>query len=198
MEFANASQKDLEKTPNVNVFNEVMRQGSLKQCTEAQEVETSKGKFEIMSAIVDSGATVPVMNPNTGKDYELLESEASRRGVEYEVANGDTIPNLGEKRMAVMTTEGTIRGYTTQCAEVSKSLQAVRSLVSSQHAVCFGLGDGTDHLVINKVTGEINRLRDDGINYIQDLLVIPPNRVEEVTTAMAERANHRDFHWQGR
>ena len=50
----------------------------------------------------------------------------------------------------------------------------------SNHAVCFGLGDGSDHLIINKVTGEINRMRDDGINYLQDLLIIPPDQVDKV------------------
>jgi hypothetical protein len=183
---------------NLNMFNEVLRHGSLRPCTELREVDTKKGKFEIMSAVVDSGATVPVMSPNTGKAYELLESEASRRGVEYELANEDTLPNLGEKKMAVMTQEGTIRGYTSQCADVSKSLQAVRSLVSSKHAVCFGLGDGNDHLIINKVSGEVNRMRDDGINYLQDLLVIPPDKVKEVATALNEDISGQDFGWQGR
>ncbi len=175
-----------------------MRHGSLRPCTELREVDTKKGKFEITSAVVDSGATVPVMSPNTGKAYELLESEASRRGVEYELANEDTLANLGEKKMAVMTQEGTIRGYTSQCADVSKSLQAVRSLVGSKHAVCFGLGDGNDHLIINKVSGEINRMRGDGINYLQDLLVIPPDKVNEVATALNEGISGQDFGWQGR
>ena len=116
-------------------------------------MNTAAGMFEVLSCIVDSGATVPVMNPGTGEAYPLEESEASKEGVLYELANSDTLPNLGEKRMAVLTAEGTLRGYGSQCADVSKPLQAVRSLVHSNHAVCFGLGDGSDHLIINKVTG---------------------------------------------
>ena len=49
--------------------------------------------------------------------------------------------------------DGTLRGYATQRADVTKSLQAVRALVKSNHAVCFGLGDGNDQLIINKITG---------------------------------------------
>ena len=51
-------------------------------------------------------------------------------------------------------------------------------MVKSRHAVCFGLGDEDDHLIINKDTGEINRIRDDGVNYYQDLLIIPPDHVD--------------------
>ena len=89
--------------------------------------------------------------------------------------------------MVVLTTEGTLRGYGSQCADVgeNKPLQAVRSLVKSRHAVCFGLGDDDDeHLIINKETGEINRMRDDGINYLQDLLIIPPDKLEQVAAQL--------------
>lgn len=81
----------------------------------------------MLSSVVDSGATVPVMHPEDAADYELLESQASRAGVEYEVANLETIPNLGEKKFAILTAEGTLRGYQTQCAETAKGkpLQAV-------------------------------------------------------------------------
>ena len=104
--------------------------------------------------------------------------------------------------MAVLTTEGTLRGYASRCADVTKSLQAVRALVQSQHAVCFGFGDGNDLLIIHKVTGDLNRMRDDGINYLQDLIIIPPEQVEQVAAALAqlsetgnynERPDARDF-----
>ncbi len=134
--------------------------------------------WEVLSAVVDSGATVPCLHPEDGKAYEVKESEASKNGVEYEVADGNTIPNLGEKLMAVMTPEGTLRGYKTQVAQVSSPLQSVRHLLASQHCVLFGLGpEGADHLIINKISGEVNRMRDDGTNYLQDLLVVPPDEV---------------------
>ena len=109
--------------------------------------------------------------------------------------------------MAVLTTEDTLRSYASRCADVTKSLQARRALVQSQHAVCFGFGDGNDHVIINKVTGEINRMRDDGVNHFQDLIIIPPEQVEHVSAALAqlsetynynERPDARDFGRQGR
>ena len=186
MEFANLKMADAKQNPEklkgtLNLLNKVIRTGNLMPVTKKGEVNTTAGMFEVLSCIVDSGATVPVMHPTTGECYQLEESEASKEGVLYELANSDTLPNLGEKRMAVLTAEGTLRGYGSQCADVSKPLQAVRSLVRSKHAVCFGLGDNDDeHLIINKVTGEINRMRDDGINYLQDLLIIPPDKVDTV------------------
>ncbi len=46
--------------------------------------------------------------------------------------------------------------------------------------------------MINRLSGEINRFRDDGTNYIQDLLVVPPKVAEEML------ANQRqDFGRQG-
>ena len=188
LEFANLSYEklvsinDFNQLPSeakytLSVFSEVCQKASLRPVTAAKLLGTKSGQFEVMSAIVDSGASVPVFHPETAAAYQLEESEASRRGAEYEIANGDVLPCLGQKRIAVCTAEGTVRAYGSQCADVSKPLQAVRSLVKSKHAVCFGLGDGSDHLIINKESGEINRMRDDGINYYQDLLVIPPEKL---------------------
>ncbi len=56
----------------------------------------------------------------------------------------------------------------------------VRALLASKHAVCFGLGDGSDHLIINKESGEINRMRDDGVNFLQDFLIVPPGKISQV------------------
>ena len=87
--------------------------------------------------------------------------------------------------MAVMTPEGTLRGYQSQCVNVSSPLQAVRQMVKNHHCVLFGLGpEGEDHLIINKVSGEVNRMRDDGVNYLQDLLVVPPEFLNEVVQEM--------------
>ena len=112
--------------------------------------------------------------PSLGKGYDILEGEASKLGITYEVANGEVIPNLGEKCMAIMTGEGTTRGLRAQVAEVSKPLQAVRSLVRTGHMVVFGDGeDGNANYVVNKLTGEVNAVRDDGTNYLMGMYIIP-------------------------
>ena len=155
--------------------------------------------------VIDSSATVPVFNPITAVAYPLMENEASRLGHEYELASGDSIPCLGEKKIVVLTNEGTLRGCTSNCADVSygKPLQSVRALNASGHAVCFGLGpEGKDHVILNRLTGEINYMEDDGINYIQRLLVVPPDEVQFVQEAICSLNNmsagaNPSFHRQG-
>ena len=144
---------------------------------------------------MESGATVPVLHPRIGKAYSVEESAASAAGIEYEIANGDNLPCLGQKKMAVLTAEGTLRGYSAQCADVSKALQSVRSLVASKHAVCFGLGDnGDQHVIINKVSGQVSHMQDDGINYLQKLLVIPPHQINAMQWHLGQAAYNGNGH----
>ena len=162
----------------MNTFHEKRVAGSL---APLEESSGGSGTWELIRAIVDSGASVPALPPRKGRAYALLESEGSRAGVEYQCANKGCLPNLGEKLMAVMTAEGTLRGYRTQCADVSEPINAVRSMVAAKSAVCFGLGpEGDQHLIINRLTGEINHIEDDGLNYLQNLWVVPPDEIEQV------------------
>ena len=148
---------------------------------------------------------MPVFNPMTAAAYPLMENEASRLGHEYELASGDSIPCLGEMTIAVLTNEGTLRGYSSNCADVSYGtpLRSVRALNTSVHAVCFGLGpEGKDHVILNRLTGEIYYMEDDGINYIQRLLVMPPDEVQSVHEVICSLNNmsagaNPGFHRQG-
>ncbi len=194
----------------LNVFNPTSSKEGLCPISKAPMTKNVREQWEELLAIVDSGATVPVLHPKVAAAYELEESAASRAGVEYELANMDTDPNLGQKRFAVLTQEGTLRGYQSQCADVGKALLSVRALVHSKNAVCFGLGpEGEDHLIINRVTGEINRMEDNGINYLQRLLIIPPDQIAAIQQKLEAmqhnngdqwygRENHQDFHGPGR
>ena len=62
----------------------------------------------------------------------------------------------------------------------------------------FGLGEnGDEHLIVNRDTGEIIWLEDDGVNYIQSLLVIPPDKIDQVQSKMAEMRESQPFGGQG-
>ena len=92
------------------------------------------------------------------------------------LANGHEIPNLGETLFVVVTEEGTVRGMKPQVADVPKALQSVRALVRTGHRVVFGDGaDGTEHYILNRESGEVNAVRDDGFNYLLRLYVVPPS-----------------------
>ena len=186
--------KQVDK-PVLKAFRENAPVQNLTQFTK-REPATAPNGWEILSAIVDSGATITALHPKDGKAYKLEESAGSKAGVSYGVANGDDLPNVGEKNMAILTAEGTLRGYHTQCAEVSEPLESVRQLLRNKHCVLFGLGEAEDeHFIINKVTGEVNRMRDDGVNYLHDMLIVPPEKVDEVQ----DRINNgmSPFGWPG-
>ena len=136
----------------------------------------SSNDWEYVEFILDSGATTTVIPTSVGRSYEVQPSEASKAGVMYEIANGDEIPNLGEKLMPVVTTEGAWKGLLAQVADISKALQSVRSLVKAGHAVVFGDDDengGTCSYIVNKVTGECTSVKDDGVNYLLGLYIAP-------------------------
>ena len=56
---------------------------------------TEDDEWEEVKLAVDSGATETVIPPDILEDVELRQGAPHRRGVEYEVANGVQIPNLG-------------------------------------------------------------------------------------------------------
>ena len=140
----------------------------------SQSLRPLASGWEKFQAILDSGASVTVIPPHLGRDYEIVKGEAAMAGVRYEIADGNEIPNLGEKLMPVMTREGTWKGLKAEVADISKALQSVRSLVKTGHKVVFGGGEnGNEHYIENVFTGEINAVEDDGQNYLMTYLIAP-------------------------
>ena len=58
---------------------------------------------------VGPGASETVVGEEMVVTASMRESEGSRRGVEYKVANGESMSNLGEKVFAAPTEEGASR-----------------------------------------------------------------------------------------
>ena len=50
---------------------------------------------------VDSGATEAVVNSENAKNVLTVSGPASKAGVKYALANGDTVDNEGEKHMVM-------------------------------------------------------------------------------------------------
>jgi hypothetical protein len=149
-----------------------------------------RGTWESMEVIMDSGAHICIGPPATGEKagYKIEESPDSKAGMSYAAANGTPIPNLGQRVMAVMTEEGSIRGVTQQVGDVTKNLEAIRAVLKTGHAVVFnddGLGNGTGSFMINKWTGETNAIRDDGSDYVMRRWIIPQPEVEQMMSQQA-------------
>ena len=82
---------------------------------------------------VDSGASETVVSEDMIGAVEVVEGEASRRGVKYEVATGVQIPNLGEKRFEAESEEGVRRSITAQVCDVNKALLSVHKVKKSRN-----------------------------------------------------------------
>jgi hypothetical protein len=67
--------------------------------------------WEEIELAVDSGATETVVGEEMLGSIKTTEGEAFKRGVEYEVANGVTIPNLGEKCFVAVAEQGQRRKH---------------------------------------------------------------------------------------
>ena len=101
------------------------------------------------------------------------ESWGSKRGQSYEVANGDEIPNQGEKKfVAYMTTvegrdsEG--RGVTAQVCDVHRPLMSVKKMCKAGHRVIF---DEEGSYIESKETGERLRIVEEDGEYLLDVWV---------------------------
>ena len=84
------------------------------------------------------------------RSLPLLHS--SKVGIEYEVANGGVLVNLGEKKADVMLTEKGTRSFVMsfQVVDVHKPLLAVSKLVEAGHRVLFD--NDNPHILLS--TGE--------------------------------------------
>ena len=84
-------------------------------------------------------------------------------GMKYEVANGELIPNEGQKRLEGFTDEGIPIGVTAQVAAVNKPLMSVMRTCRSGHTVVF---DDDGSYVYNKASGIATEIQDDGKRYL--------------------------------
>ena len=64
---------------------------------------TDNDGWEQIEFALDSGATETVVSEDMLNSVETREGPASRRGVEYEIANGELVPNLGEKKFPAVS-----------------------------------------------------------------------------------------------
>ena len=101
---------------------------------------------------IDSGASESVAPASAAGNVPLVDSPGSRSGVTYEVANGQTIDNLGQKNCIVMARGGSSEQLLSfQICEVHKPLLSVSKLLTVGKRVIF---DDQWSYIEDKVTGE--------------------------------------------
>ena len=101
---------------------------------------------------VDSGACETVMPMSLCRGISVLTSKQQVEGVEYEVANGETIPNLGERRCLMMTSGSQqCKKISFQIADVHKPLLSISKVADLGFDCVLGKHGG---YLIDTVTGE--------------------------------------------
>ena len=125
-------------------------------------------EWEEIEMNVDSGATETVVGEDMLQDIETKEGSAFKRGVQYEVANGVLIPNLGEKRFTGISEKGTARNVLAQVCEVNKALLSVHKAVKAGNRVVF---DPEGSYIEEIATGERLQLKEQGGMYTLKLWV---------------------------
>ena len=102
---------------------------------------------------VDSGATESVVSKDTLTCVQTKEGEAYKRGVTYEIADGTTIPNEGEKEFIAVAEDYTERTMRVQVCDVNKSLLSVKKCVRAGNRVVFS-DEEEGSYIEDKMTGE--------------------------------------------
>ena len=148
--FANINAKEQQAEKGLNMVLTIEPEG-LNPITE------NNGWQEIELA-VDSGATETVMGEDMLDFIDVKEGLASKRGVEYEVANGHKIPNLGEKKFVGTSDEGMTRHITAQVCDVNKALLSVKRMMAAGNRVVF---DAEGSYIEDKSTKEKMWMRED-------------------------------------
>ena len=93
-------------------------------------------EWKAFTATVDSGASEHVVPPNIVDHVKL--DDGAKKGCEYEVADGGTIENLGERRCLVANDHNrAINRIDLQVTDVHKPLLSVAKMVDAGQRVVF-------------------------------------------------------------
>ena len=65
----------------------------------------AEGGWEVLEMALDSGAAETVGSEDMLASVDIQEGEAKKKGVQYEIADGTLIPNLGEMKFVAVTEE---------------------------------------------------------------------------------------------
>ena len=131
--------------------------------------DEDKGGVEI-DVTIDSGACDTVMPIRLCPHSSILQTEESRKGLEYEVTNGETIPNAGERHLLLLTEDSQqMKTITFQCADIHKPLLSVSRCADLGYLCILGKEGGE---LVDEITGETIPLHRRGTLYV--MRVGPP------------------------
>ena len=98
---------------------------------------SDRPEWEEIDMGVDSGATETVVGPDMLAGIDTFAGDQKKQGVEYEVATGKLIPNLGEKNFVAVSENEIARQITAQVCDVSQPLLSVRKMMQAGNRIVF-------------------------------------------------------------
>ena len=152
-------------------------------------IEHKEG-WKAISILIDSGASDSVAPPGTFPQVKILETNASRAGLEYTAAGGHKILNFGMARPYIYMLDGDKYTMTFQIAGVSKALGAVSRIVGAGNRVIFDDPSTIGSFIENKTTGKKTPLRQHNGVYYLDVWVKPGHGYDN-------QMNNQGFQRQG-
>ena len=135
---------------------------------ESINVISDDGQWEEIEMAVDSGATETVANEEMLSSIPTEPGVASKRGVEYEIADGTRMPNEGEKKFEAMTGEGQHKKLVVQVCGVNQGLLSVSKATAAHNRIVF---DEDGSYILNKENGEVTWLKEKKGMYMLKLWV---------------------------
>ena len=135
-------------------------------------IEHKEG-WKAISILIDSGASDSVAPPGMFPDVKVLETNASKAGMQYTAAGGHKIANLGMQRPYIHMLDGTKYTMAFQVAGVGKALGAVSRIVGAGNRVIFDDPTTVGSYIENKTTGKQTPLRQHNGVYYLDVWVKP-------------------------
>ena len=131
--------------------------------------------WEKLTLTVDSGASDTVVPPTVCTGAQLL-TTGEKFGIEYEIADGNSIENLGERHCLMKTTEAEQSSNMEmkfQVVDVSKALLSVHRVCQQGHSVLFSDGPNGSAILVNGNAKDRIPLRHSGGTYELDVWVKP-------------------------
>ena len=144
---------------------------------------------------MDSGAMETVIPPSEAKSIKTRKDDGMNK-VQYRVANGEVIPNLGAKRMTSKSEEGFLGKMYAQVTAVTKPLASIGKICDAGNQVMMGPNGGWIENPKTKQKTVIHRV---GRQYVMDIEVRARNMEDhlmEVTCQECEVKGESDFIWQ--
>ena len=136
-------------------------------------------EWEKLTLTVDSGASDTVVPPTVCRGAQLL-TNGEKFGIEYEIADGSSIENLGERHCLMKTTEAdssTNMEMRFQVVDVNKALLSVHRICQQGRKVLFAEdkigGEGGSAILIGGDPNNRIPLRHSGGTYELDVWLKP-------------------------